>query len=172
MASIRFDKDQYERLRAHLRGHLEQVAFTLAEFDAQSHVFAIKELIVVEGDALDDQRVDYIELGDDVQRAIIKRAWDSGLCLVEAHSHGDRGYAAFSRADEIGFAEWVPHLWWRLKGRPYAAIVMAGPEDFDAIAWVDGADLPEQVTHLDVIGGARLRPTGMTLKAKGGHHVV
>lgn len=171
MASIRFEKDQYERLRSHLRGHVEQVAFALAEFDAQQRLFTVKELIVVGGDGLDAQRADFIELGDETQRTVIKRAWDSDMCLVEAHSHGEHGLAVFSRADDTGFAEWVPHLWWRLKGRPYAAIVTAGPSDFDSIAWIDAADAPEQVTHVDVIGGVRLRPTSMTMKAKGAHHV-
>lgn len=167
MASIRVDAALYDQLRSHLRGHVEQAAFMLASFDEKARQFTLHELIVVSPEGLDAQRPDFIALSDDTKRGVIKRAWDSGLCLVEAHSHGEHGYAAFSLADAQGFAEWVPHLWWRLKGRPYAAIVTAGPTAFDAMAWVDGPREAEQVTHIDVVGGARMRPSSGTLGVEG-----
>jgi hypothetical protein len=38
----------------------------------------------------------------------------------------------------------VSHLWWRLRGRPYAAIVTSTP-DLDALAWIDNPGKAEQV---------------------------
>jgi hypothetical protein len=40
---------------------------------------------------------------------------------------------------------------WRLRGRPYAAIVTAG-ESFDALAWLDDDKGPIQVGALEVDG--------------------
>jgi hypothetical protein len=91
-----------------------------------------------------------------------KWAWDAGASLVEAHSHGDTVPACFSPSDLLGLDVWVPHLRWRLRGRPYAAIVTAG-DTFDAIAWIDGADQPEQIHHLEIMGKGKLAATARTL---------
>jgi hypothetical protein len=57
----------------------------------------------------------------------------------------------------------VPHLWWRLRGRPYGALVTAG-KTFDALAWVDGPNDVEQIERLDIEGGDTLLATGRTLR--------
>lgn len=46
-------------------------------------------------------------------------------------------------------AEWVrmPYLSWRLRGRPYAAVVTS-KIDFDALAWINGSAVAEQVDGL------------------------
>jgi hypothetical protein len=93
---------------------------------------------------------------------IIKWAWDAGASLVEAHSHGDTGTACFSPSDLCGLQEWVPHLWWRLRGRPYSAIVTTD-KTFDAIAWIDDPDRPEQVHHLEIVGDGKRTATALTL---------
>jgi hypothetical protein len=41
--------------------------------------------------------------------------------------------------DFEGFTEFVPHVRWRLRGRPYAAIVVADTT-FDALAWIEPED--------------------------------
>jgi hypothetical protein len=64
-----------------------------------------------------------------------------------------------------GLREWVPHLWWRLRGRPYGAVVVDG-DTFDALAWVASADRPEYVVGIELDGGGLLSATGLTLDAK------
>ena len=76
----------------------------------------------------------HFELTDEVRAHVIKRAHDLGACIVEVHSHGGPLPAAFSPSDLWGFREFVPHVWWRLKGRPYLALV-ATRRDFDGLAW-------------------------------------
>lgn len=83
--------------------------------------------------------------------------------LVEAHSHGPRGVPTFSGSDWTGFSEWVPHVRWRLRGAPYAAIVVAAAGTLDAIAWID--DEPEQVETIATTGV--LRASGETLSGLG-----
>jgi hypothetical protein len=56
----------------------------------------------------------------------------------------------------------VPHLWWRLKARPYAAIVVGG-EAFDGFAWIDSADEPEQIEEFIVEKERGIQPTRMSL---------
>ena len=100
-------------------------------------------------------------LTDEAQASAIQWAWSAGECLVEAHSHGDRWPAEFSVTDLSGFEEWVPHVRWRLRGLPYAALVTGGA-DFDGLAWIDTSGLPEQVA-LIVGEGRELVATGRTL---------
>ena len=80
--------------------------------------------------------------------------------LIEMHSHPRATVAEFSGSDRSGFAEFVPHVWWRLKKKPYAAIVV-GPSSFDSLSWVSGPQRPDGVLDLQV-GTERLRPTGLT----------
>ena len=70
--------------------------------------------------------------------------------------------ASFSLSDISGLEQWVPHLWWRLRGRPYGAIVIDG-ETLDALAWIEGADEPEQVVSLVIDGDGSIAATGQTL---------
>ena len=62
--------------------------------------------------------------------------------------------------------DWVPHLFWRLRRRPYAALVTAG-DTFDALAWVEAADLPEQTERIELDDGGVLVATACTLAALG-----
>src|SRR5437660_1288816 len=65
----------------------------------------------------------HIELSDAVRARLIKRAHDRSASLVEIHSHLGPWAAQFSPSDLAGFEEWVPHVRWRLKGKPYGAFV-------------------------------------------------
>jgi len=141
----------YRAARAHLRGHIEQVGFFLADFDAERNVFVLREWRPMAPESFEYQSAYHVTLRDEMRPEIIKWAWDAAACLIEVHSHGDGGIAWFSPSDLYGFDEWVPHVRWRLRGRPYAAIVTAG-DSFDALAWLgDGKD-PVQVTTLEVDG--------------------
>jgi len=163
MASFAIDGDLYEAIGGHLGARAEQVGFFLAEWQPEERRFALRDWRAVPPEGLEHQSDFHVSLTDDVRAEAIKWAWDSGACLVEAHSHGKWGPAKFSPSDLWGFEEWVPHLWWRLRGRPYAALVTAG-ETFDAVAWIDGPNVVEQIESLDIEGGDTRLATGRTLR--------
>jgi hypothetical protein len=156
----------YRELHGDLTGRVEQVGFFLADYDPGRRAFLLREWRPVPPEGFEIQTEYHVTLTDEMRPAIIKWAWDAGASLVEAHSHGDTGVACFSPSDVWGLEEWVPHLRWRLRGRPYAAIVTAG-ETFDAIAWIDGADQPEQIDHLEIMGKGQLAATARTLPRYG-----
>jgi hypothetical protein len=139
----------YRTAREHLRGHIEQVGFFLADFEAERSVFLLREWRPMPPEAFEFQSAYHVTLRDEMRPEIIKWAWDANACLVEVHSHGDEGIACFSPSDLYGFDEWVPHVRWRLQGRPYGAIVTAG-DSFDALAWLDNEKAPVQVAALEV----------------------
>jgi hypothetical protein len=139
----------YRTAREHLRGHIEQVGFFLADFEAERSVFLLREWRPMPPEAFEFQSAYHVTLRDEMRPEIIKWAWDANACLVEVHSHGDEGIACFSPSDLYGFDEWVPHVRWRLRGRPYGAIVTAG-DSFDALAWLDNEKAPVQVAALEV----------------------
>lgn len=154
--------DLYGELHGHLTGRVEQVGFFLADYDPHRRAFVLRTWRPVPPEGFEIQSEYHVTLTDEVRAQIIKGAWDAEASLVEAHSHGDTGPAYFSPSDLWGLEEWVPHLRWRLRGRPYAAIVTAG-ESFDAIAWIDGADQPEQIDNLEIMGERKFAATGRTL---------
>ena len=162
MARLAVDSDLYEALGAHLNARAEQIGFFLAEWQSKERLFVLRNWWAVPPEGLEHQSDFHVSLTEDVRAEAIKWAWDSGTCLVEAHSHGFWGSAKFSPSDLWGFEDWVPHLWWRLRGRPYAAIVTAG-DTFDAIAWIDAPNAVEQIESLDIKGSDPILPTGRTL---------
>ena len=78
--------------------------------------------------------MDYFELTDEARIGLIKRAHVLQASLAEFHSHLSPWPAAFSLSDRMGLKETVPHMRWRLKRRPYLAVVVA-PSGFDALVW-------------------------------------
>jgi hypothetical protein len=102
----------------------------------------------------------YLELTDEARAKIIKRAHDLGACLVELHSHTGPWPAAFSWSDIKGFREFVPHVRWRLKWRPYFAVVVART-GFDGFAWVDEVEEPSLLAGI-YVGPDLLVPTGIS----------
>ena len=121
-----------------------------------------KDWCMIPSDGFTAQLDGYIELTDDMRAKIIKKAHDLDAALVEFHSHPHPYDACFSWSDKMGFEEFVPHVWWRLKGKPYAAVVVA-PENFDALIWISGPGKPQLLNQL-VIESGILKPTGLTLK--------
>ena len=159
MTTIAASGELHRVAREHLRGRIEQVGFFLADFDASGRMFVLREWRPMPPEAFAFQSAYHVTLRDEVRPEVIKWAWGNDACLVEAHSHAGSGAAAFSASDMRGFAEWVPHVRWRLRGRPYAAIVIAA-DSFDALAWLDSTGEPTQVAQLavdDAIHGATRR---------------
>ncbi len=122
----------YADVVAHLRSAPERVAFMQAENDERPKI--VEALLMQDADVIDNAWC--VELADDARCRVLQ--WASGRdgWLIEAHSHlGSLGDpAAFSSVDLASLAEWVPHVRWRLRWRPYAALVF-GPQTFDGLAW-------------------------------------
>jgi hypothetical protein len=163
-AEVRFTDHQFADLRRHL-SEPERVAFLYAE--VQAGCFIVDDLEPMLGDDISSQSDLHVVLHDDIRPRLISEASARGQSLIEAHSHGPRGHAAFSPSDLLGFGEWVPHLWWRLNDRPYAALVMAGAQ-WDALAWIDGPRDPEPVAEIQVMANknsTHIAPTNATFRA-------
>jgi hypothetical protein len=166
-------RDQKTRIWNHLLPNpatRESAAFMFASVQEFAHalVLTAQDFMLVGEDGFWAQDDDYIELSDETRISIIKKAHRTNTALVELHSHPFDGpwAPAFSIADMNGFRETVPHMWWRLPSRPYAAIVVA-PSGFDSLVWKRSPHSPVSLTALRMDGEALL-PTGMTL---GGHRV-
>lgn len=159
--------ERYAELSRHLhRGPEEQVAFVFASASEASGgvVFRSVEHYLCAPSDYDGQARYHVELTDEAQAQLIKMAWDRRVALVEFHSHPALDAPAeFSSYDLRGLAEFVPHVRWRLKGQPYAALVF-GSHNFDALVWRSGGSYPEPLLHLE-IGEERLFPTNRTITA-------
>jgi hypothetical protein len=107
------------------------------------------------------QYSDYIEITDACRIGLIKKAHALGAALAEFHSHTGPWPAAFSMSDRMGLRETVPHLRWRLKGRPYLAVV-AAQGSFDALIWLDGSPVPAPLAAIRA-GPALHYPTNASL---------
>lgn len=107
------------------------------------------------------QEDDYLELSSEARARLIKRAHDLNACVAEMHSHPFPWPAEFSVADRIGLRETVPNMFWRLKNRPYLAIVVA-PSGFDALVWLDSPHAPHPLSGI-IAGNQLLHPTNLSL---------
>jgi hypothetical protein len=156
--TITVDETTWAAACDHLRGSVEQVGFFLADYDEPARRFAIRGFRALPETAFEIQSAVHVSLKDEVRPQVVGWATRESACLIEAHSHV-WGPAAVS--DVYGFASWVPHVRWRLRRRPYAAVVMA-EGTFDTLAWIEASPMPEQVTTIE-IGDHELPATGMTL---------
>jgi hypothetical protein len=134
----------WETARAHLGAGAEQAGFFVADWLPQKRRFKVRGWRPADGAAVTERGELHVSLPDETRLAVIQWATAEDACLIEAHSHGRWSPAAFSRYDLRNLGEWVPHLWWRLRGRPYAAIVTS-TVDLDALAWIDNPHSAEQV---------------------------
>lgn len=142
----------------------EQAAFLFCEtIDSSTGVTfeAIDHTLLGEEDFA-AQHDDYLELTDEARVGVIKRAHMLNASLVELHSHPGPWPAAFSLSDRIGLQETVPHMRWRLKKRPYGAIVVA-PSGFDALVWHRDGNVPDPLSAIDV-AGRLISPTNASLE--------
>jgi hypothetical protein len=158
---------ELNRLRRHLlqTPRCEQGAFLFCRHSASAggdEIFDCEDWSPLKRSDYEIQAGDYLELTDATRARLIKQAHDRGVCLVESHSHPGPYPAAFSYSDLTGLDEFVPHVRWRLRGRPYAALVFA-QNGFDGLAWTDGAGtLPQQVAAIQT-ESERFAATGLTL---------
>jgi hypothetical protein len=160
LARVVASREIYRLMRVDLK-EAEAAGFFLADYAPAARSLHLREWRAIRADGFESRSNFHLVLRDDTRAEIIKWAWDSGASLVEVHSH-DFGLARFSPSDLDGLEDWVPHLWWRLRGRPYGAIVIDG-ETIDALAWIDDDHTPEQVIDLTVEGGEVVASTELTL---------
>jgi len=159
-------EDVYRALLEHLLridSLVEEAAFVFVHntSDRGKVVFRFIEWFAVEPEGFVHRSEGYLELTDIFRAQVIKRAHDLGASIVEFHSHPYPCPAAFSQSDRSGFDEFVPHVWWRLKSKPYLAVVVS-PLDFDGLAWLSNPKTPQLLDSIKV-GKRLLRPTGLTL---------
>lgn len=140
----------------------EQASFVLAthEGGTGADLFRYVEWRPVPPEGFVSRSAFHLELTDETRAGVIKRAHDLGASLVEFHSHTGSWPAAFSGSDFAGLREFVPHIWWRLKSRPYLALVVTR-SGFDGFAWLTGPTLPEPLAGIRV-GEHVLTPTGLS----------
>jgi hypothetical protein len=166
-ALIKIDGSSYDELIAHLlprKIEQEQAAFLFARMirtDREVVFEVIEQKKLYPGDFV-IQKGDYLEMSDETRAAVIKRAHDLSSVLIELHSHLGPWPATFSPADRSGLGETVPHMWWRLKARPYIAIVTAS-SGFDALLWLDNPKVPRALDAL-IAGDNLLKPTNNSLE--------
>lgn len=146
--TLELPRSVYRALWKHLlpaRQRKEEAAFCFAR-PKQLRDFAYE---VVDWRRIDAAEFAYqsgyhLELSDPVRAEIIKRAHDLDASIVEFHSHLFSGPPEFSGSDLQGFEETVPHCLWRLKGRPYFAVVVS-KGGFDGLAWFRKESKPVQL---------------------------
>jgi hypothetical protein len=155
-----------EKLWSHLlQNNVEQVAFVFAaaQVEGDDTVLSAQDHYLAKPDDFEIHSEFHVELTDGARSRIIKRAWDTGTTPVELHSHpGDFWGAKFSPSDMHGFADFVPHCRWRLRGRPYLAIVVS-PAGADALAWIDKSGGPACLTAIRAAGKLVVVPTNQTI---------
>lgn len=166
-STIVIPKNIYRRIQKHLFPHSdgrEQVAFifatplTVEEWTR----FEFKSWHLVEPHEYEYHSEEYVELKDEMRPKIIKKAFDLNTSIVELHSHPLQRAAKFSASDLDGFSEFVPHVWWRLRGKPYAALVFSRDSAFDGLVWIDDPRTPKQLTEI-IVGRKPLCANSLTL---------
>ena len=163
MRYVELTSDQHREIRHHLFTDTdEQVAFAFADWhaDADNSTLRVTAVDFIAPSAFAFQSTYHIELLHETHARLIKTAFDRGASLVEFHSHRSARAAQFSPSDIDGFAEFVPHVRWRLENRPYAAIVWH-EGSFDGLVWETS-----EAAQLDGIRIADtiLKPTRRTVK--------
>ena len=158
---------RYVELRSHLLppgGTYEEAAFLFVDALSESvgWRFRFREMALLGPEDFIERHADYLEMEDATRARLIKHAHDLGSSLIEVHSHVGPWRAAFSFSDIRGLKETIPNMWWRLKGRPYASIVVS-EISIDALAWIDA---PDGAVPLDEIhaGTEVIRPTHSALE--------
>jgi len=159
-------KPIYNDLKSHLlpyRQENEEAAFLFADslqLDDRI-ILRFKELYKASPQDFLTRSSYHFELADEVRAKLIKKAHDLNASIIEFHSHLDPKFMQFSATDLMGFKEFVPHVLWRLKGRPYCAVVVT-EKGFDALVWLKDIDNP---TSLDVIeiDNKRITPSNNSL---------
>lgn len=164
IAKLLIPEEMYDRASRHLlprQAKTEHAGFIFADStdNGQNFILRAKEWLPLHSQAFRVQSAGYLELTDETRASIIKKAHDTDSSIVEFHSHPLSSKASFSSSDISGLEEFVPHVMWRLKNRPYAAVVVSR-FNFDSLFWATH-DKPELLSELKV-DGRILHPTGLT----------
>lgn len=165
-ALVEMSVSSFEKLQDHLlpeRMAAEAAAFLFARTEdggAGLH-FHMVDWYPVPLEGFVTRSLYFLELSDETRGLVIKKAHDLGCSLIEVHSHAGNYPAQFSASDKSGFGEFVPHVLWRLKGRPYGAIVMAR-NSIDGLAWRK-VSAPLQVEAIVLSDGQDIDATRLTL---------
>ena len=161
LSVLRFTESIHGAVWDHLvrsGSRVEEAAFAYAvPTTEEAHLFDIVDWFAVDPSGFESRSAYHLELTDETRARAIKHAHDLGASLVELHSHVDGEPARFSWSDLSGFREFVPHVWWRLKGKPYFAIV-AVAKSFDGFSWRSSPDDTERLGAISV-GALTLSPT-------------
>lgn len=160
------DEVLYRRLNEHLlpkRARTEQAAFLLCNYATDEAVFNCLEAMLIQHRQFAIHSAFHLELDDSTRAQVIKAAHDHQCSLVEVHSHPFSGTAEFSGSDFDGLSDFVPHVWWRLRYRPYGALVVT-PTSIDGLAWIDGPESPECI-HAIEVGGRIVPTTGLSFRS-------
>jgi hypothetical protein len=155
--SLSLSADLARQALTHL-ADAEAVGFFLADFDRNT--FRLHTWRGIDAEQLEVSADGHALLSDEATLDAIKWAHAAQASLVEVHSHGRWRPAAFSGIDVAGFTDWVPGVRWRLRGAPYAAVVVADGT-VDAWAWLDDSP-PVQITAV-FIDGEVIETTGATM---------
>lgn len=169
-AVVELPRSVHEELLGHLlrnRNGNEEAAFVFAKHSAADNRFTYIEWFPVPPEGFVVQLPYHFELTDETRARVIKRAHDLGSSLIEFHSHTGEWPAQFSPSDWFGFEEVVPHMWWRLKGRAYAAVVVANT-GFDAFAWLTDPKTPTRLSGISVVDQL-LEPTRLSPLERDGY---
>lgn len=142
----------------------EEAAFLFAheQVEEESRTFNVIEALKLNKENFSIQNSDHLELTDQTRANIIKRAHNLNASLVELHSHVGNWPAVFSWSDRLGLKETVPHMWWRLKGRPYIAIVVA-KSGYDALVWLNDPEMPGTLDGI-LNGHQIIQPTNLSIR--------
>ena len=146
---------------------LESAAFLFARpsCNGASRSLTVVDITFAQKRDFSHQYEDYLELTDDTRIQLQKTATMLQASIIEVHSHPRQSVATFSLADLLGFEESVPQMRWRLRDRPYGAIVIS-PTSFDALVWWE-TTRPAMVDAI-CLQQRRLTPSGSTLEMENG----
>ena len=162
MAILKLPLPTYTKMRQDLlpqRHRTEEAGFLFVVPDGDG-TFKHVDWFPVPANGFASRSAYHLELSDETRATIIKRAHDLGASLVELHSHIGRGPARFSPSDLAGFLDFVPHVFWRLKNRPYFAVVLTR-SGFDGFAWRRSPDGPERLRGIQM-EDRLLTPSGLS----------
>lgn len=150
-----------DRLLTYLDVPTERMAFLLASPTTGTDAWAVvDELYLTDAVDYTYQGKHGMELDDAVRPRVLTWATRPDVALVEVHSHGHlSNKTTFSRTDLDGLNEVVPQMMWRLRGRPYVALVL-GADDLDALAWSHRGQ-PPTLPSTVIVGQRTLTPTGI-----------
>ena len=160
------DEVLYRRVNEHLLPagvRTEQAVFLLCNYAADEAVFTCLDAMLIQHRQFAIHSAYHLELDDSTRARVIKTAHDRQCSLVEVHSHPFSGPAQFSVSDIEGLADFVPHIWWRLRYRPYGALVVTH-SSIDGLAWIDSPEAPERIQTIEV-GVRAVTTSGLTFRS-------